>query len=432
MTLPEEAVNELTPEMIEQIENTSLEDLLEDLTGLETIADKVELGELPEDELTPAMESLRGMIEDLRHSGSICRTDAHAIQSMTASMEGFEDTFATMPLASFTQMPSKVNYTASMENLLSAVARKIIEAIKKVIRFLREKGRALLSALRGGAKTTAQVKAACDQVVKKHTPVTEPEIVKEVRKEMAKPSEKPSPIVKKVLVEVKKAPETTVTEVEATARVVEVVRDELKAAIPDMYIEFYENDLFGKWRLALHNLIMSANKVLKDHDTVSFLGNVSEILEDLTGLDGKGSLDISRLGEAGGAERMHKNTAVITRHMGMAQVQLSRKARSYEMIKTRDELSCINGMASGLAKYKAAVADVGKDITLGMRYIDDQLRKFDQLVDSNPEQDVLQQAQESAALLQLVSATLNFTHRRQEDINLYIGNIAKMVHNYRV
>lgn len=82
--------------------------------------------------LTPALESLRNVYHSVRDSGTISRSDASVLMKMSASLEGFQDPFATLPLASYTELPSKVNYNPSMENLLTAILRKIWEAIKAV------------------------------------------------------------------------------------------------------------------------------------------------------------------------------------------------------------------------------------------------------------------------------------------------------------
>ncbi|MNY13055.1 hypothetical protein D3C86_1461700 [compost metagenome] len=44
-----------------------------------------------------------------------------------------------MPLISYTEMPSKVNFNASMENFIANAARKVIEIIKRIIATVRDK-----------------------------------------------------------------------------------------------------------------------------------------------------------------------------------------------------------------------------------------------------------------------------------------------------
>ncbi len=252
MSLPEEVVNELTPEMIEQIENTSLEDLLEDLTGIEDTTDKVESGELPEDALAPAMESLRGMLGELRESGAISRVDAQTIQSMTTSMEGFEDTFALMPLSSFTLMPSKVNYDASMENLLSSIGRRIIDAIKKAIEWIRSKVKALMGLFKNKPVETKKVQVAVKKVTTEYKPVANEELIREAQRRLdalrqleneMKNAPAPRPIkdvpqtqiVQQVIAEVKAHPE--VPAAETVKKVLSAREEKIKGALNDLVVK---------------------------------------------------------------------------------------------------------------------------------------------------------------------------------------------------
>jgi len=252
-------LSELTAEEIQQIENTSLEDLLGDLSGIEDTAVRVESGELPEDHLAPALESLRGMVQDLRQSGAICRTDAHTLQSMTTSMEGFEDTFATLPLASFTQMPSKVNYNASMENLLSSVGKRILEAIKKAIEWIRSKVTALVSLFKNKPAETKKVEVAVKKVTMEFKPVVDTTLLQEAQrtldqinaleKEMkanrppaptpAKQEEEKPRIVQQVIAEVKAHPDVSAQE--SVKKVLSAREIKIKGALNDMVVKFIGN-----------------------------------------------------------------------------------------------------------------------------------------------------------------------------------------------
>jgi len=164
LTDPNELAAALTPEEITAIENSSLEALLADLGKIEGVADQVGLGELPESELSPAFESLMGIVHDIRESGGISRGDAAVIANMTASLEGFEHTFDHMPMASFTEMPSKVNFAPSMESVLATVGRKIIDIIKAIIQWVRDKAKSFVGMFRDNRIKAKQTEVASNKV----------------------------------------------------------------------------------------------------------------------------------------------------------------------------------------------------------------------------------------------------------------------------
>lgn len=121
------ATLELTPEVAEEINTMSLEQIFDEV-------DKFVVDQNLSDEdaviLEPALESLRNVYHSVRDSGHISRADAQVLMNMTTSLENFRDPFDTMPANSFTELPSKVNYTPAMEGILSSILRKIWEAIK--------------------------------------------------------------------------------------------------------------------------------------------------------------------------------------------------------------------------------------------------------------------------------------------------------------
>lgn len=121
------ATLELTPEAAEEINALSLEQIFDEVDKF-----VVDQGLSDEDAvvLEPALESLRNVYHSVRDSGHISRADAQVLMNMTTSLENFRDPFDTMPANSFTELPSKVNYTPAMEGILSSILRKIWEAIK--------------------------------------------------------------------------------------------------------------------------------------------------------------------------------------------------------------------------------------------------------------------------------------------------------------
>lgn len=146
------------------IANASMEELLQDLSG---ICDDVEAGVIPVHDIEPALESLISVIGVIRDSGSISRADAQVLMQMSASMEGFQDTFVTMPLRSFTETPSMVNFEPSMENLMNRTLKAIVDAIRKAIAWVREKAREFINSFRTNLPKAKKVDQLTSQVGKK-------------------------------------------------------------------------------------------------------------------------------------------------------------------------------------------------------------------------------------------------------------------------
>ncbi|MCY1278821.1 hypothetical protein D9M68_19500 [compost metagenome] len=138
----------LSQEEDDRIEAISLENLLDELQLVHEQVEDIPAEEVEAANFAPAFESLVGMITSIRENGSISRTEALTLRDMTASMEGFESTFESLPIQSFTELPSKVNFQPSMEGLLGNIARSILQAIKKAIEWVRMQVRSFVSAMR--------------------------------------------------------------------------------------------------------------------------------------------------------------------------------------------------------------------------------------------------------------------------------------------
>ena len=182
---------ETTPEELaaqdQQILEASLEDLLEDLEGNINIAPDEDI---PVDVLEPAMESILNVANGILDAGAISRSDAQALRQMTASLEGFQDTFTNMPMASFTELPSKVNYDASMESVLSTVGRKIVEIIKAIIKWVKEKAKAIVGFFRDNrmkAKKTEEASKKVSEALKASEKSLEEIFLSAVKPEHLKP-----------------------------------------------------------------------------------------------------------------------------------------------------------------------------------------------------------------------------------------------------
>jgi len=159
------AALDMTPEQIEaedaQIMSASLEDLLD---AISTQVETAEQEELPLDHLEPAMESILNVVSDIQASGAISRSDAQTLRQMTASLESFEGTFDKLPINSFTEMPSKVNFEPAMESMLGNLGRKLIEIIKAIVKWIKDKAKAFVGLFRNNRVKAKQTEEAAKKV----------------------------------------------------------------------------------------------------------------------------------------------------------------------------------------------------------------------------------------------------------------------------
>jgi hypothetical protein len=136
-TLPEEQTFDEAA-YSEHLDSLSMEELGDVITSCINGLSDDELATDENPAILPALESLMAVVNDIQSAGVIARSDAQALMNMTSSLESFENIFANMPLTSYTELPSKVNYGASMESVVSRVIASIIEAIKRAIARIRE------------------------------------------------------------------------------------------------------------------------------------------------------------------------------------------------------------------------------------------------------------------------------------------------------
>lgn len=86
--------------------------------------------------LSSSLENLNSMRRELQASGSISRSEAATLKNLTTSCESITKFFDRMPIGSFTEMGSKVNYTATLEGLLTSVIEALINLIKTIAKFV--------------------------------------------------------------------------------------------------------------------------------------------------------------------------------------------------------------------------------------------------------------------------------------------------------
>ena len=86
--------------------------------------------------LSSSLENLANMRRELQMSGSISRSEAATLKQLTTSCESIVKFFDRMPIGSYTEMSSKVNYSATMEGLLGSIVDALINLIKTVAKFV--------------------------------------------------------------------------------------------------------------------------------------------------------------------------------------------------------------------------------------------------------------------------------------------------------
>lgn len=86
--------------------------------------------------LSSTLEQLNSMRHELTASGQISRADAAMLKNLTASAESIGAVFTRLPISSFTELPSKVNYTATCEGLGKSIVDTVIAFIKGVFKYI--------------------------------------------------------------------------------------------------------------------------------------------------------------------------------------------------------------------------------------------------------------------------------------------------------
>jgi len=195
----------LTEEEIQHIESMSLEDLLEDLTGIENTLNAPGAEDLTVDDLSPTFESLMSLVDEIRQVGGISRSDAQTLMFMTSSMESHADCFDGLPMNSFTELPSRVNYDVSMENIVVRGAKAIADVIRKIIKWVREHVKAFFSWAAQLFSKNKKINAAAKKIAEEKKDISDKALQSSTEKSLLNDNKAiPTPFVKETVAEVKK------------------------------------------------------------------------------------------------------------------------------------------------------------------------------------------------------------------------------------
>jgi hypothetical protein len=340
---------DVTEEETSRIEGLSMEDLLGELDGsLE------EAAEFPTEVMEglgalPAMESLMEVVNQLRESGSISRADATTIGLMTASMEGFENAFNNLPLVSYTEMPSKVNFDASMEGLVSTFFRKAIEIIKKLIDFIKKQIKTVIDKVRGRHADLAKVEAVSKQVERSYKPVT-PDVLKEVVEE--KTQGKPSAIIAAAAVK-KSQSGTQATAQELYEVGMTAFYKSIAAGMNNYQILFAKPTQFGKYDIVgILSLLDAVNGELIAFPVINHLISNVETIYGVV-VDQKG-IKIPRIEEMNDLDDFARIDGIVTtvrEAMIKINTSFTQLGRANDMVVEEDVAATLTALARNLGSF---------------------------------------------------------------------------------
>lgn len=153
---------------VPEISMEEAEDILEE-TGpiLPDPKDPTEIEDL-QVSLSSSLEQLTSVRDELVASGYINRSEAVMLKNLTASAESIGSFFDRLPISSFTELDSKVNYNVTCEGLGRTIVDKIIALIKTIIKYIVSIAKWFISFLTGRRRKDIQNDQADKAVEKKN------------------------------------------------------------------------------------------------------------------------------------------------------------------------------------------------------------------------------------------------------------------------
>jgi multidrug efflux pump subunit AcrA (membrane-fusion protein) len=116
--------------------------------------------------LSSSLEQLNSVRQELLDAGHINRSEAAMLKNLTASAESISGFFQRMPVSSFTEMDSKVNYSATCESLGKSIVDTVINIIKTIFKYIVAIGKWFISFLTGRRRKD-QLNDQADKAVEK-------------------------------------------------------------------------------------------------------------------------------------------------------------------------------------------------------------------------------------------------------------------------
>lgn len=99
--------------------------------------------------LSGSLEQLRSLRHELVATGQISRAEASTIKNIVASAESLNQGLMNLPLNSYTELGSKVNYNATCEGLGSTIYQALLKFAQTVWGYIKSLSRTLLSIITG-------------------------------------------------------------------------------------------------------------------------------------------------------------------------------------------------------------------------------------------------------------------------------------------
>lgn len=117
--------------------------------------------------LSSSLEQLKSVRKELLDAGHINRSEAAMLKNLTTSAESINSFFERMPVSSFTEMDSKVNYNATCESLGKSIVDTVIAIIKTIYKYIISIGKWFISFVMGRKRKDSQFDQADKAVEKK-------------------------------------------------------------------------------------------------------------------------------------------------------------------------------------------------------------------------------------------------------------------------
>jgi hypothetical protein len=353
-TVSQEQLNEVTDKELFKLlaeSNASLESMEETISSEFTVGDYF-----------PSLESINSIVNEIRASGGICRDDVILLNNVTESMEGMSINLP--PLNSFTEVPSKVNFDVSMENIVSDMANKVIETIKKIIAWIKEKLSNLLGMVKKSSIHNKQAEAVVETVtkdIKAKPKVTESTLKTEATKafDAADNGNRYNPpvnapkVVKEVVAAVQTNPPTP--PIKAVKVVVDSSVARFNKNISDAMILMYKENFFDKSLGHATELENAARDFLQNHDYVRFVMVVSSTYENMGAAKMPADVAVYRIENYHDQEQIMKVQRALSSMHGTAMKKFGTPFRTHDLVVKMDPLMVMADLGLALEKHKKTV-----------------------------------------------------------------------------
>lgn len=373
MNMELNAEYEVSQEQLDEYSTQTIDRLLSSVASLECLELEIETISNPTDVIA-SVESIMSVVSDIRKSGGVCRNDALLLRSISTSMEGIGDEFRKIPVNSFTEMPSLVNYGVSTEGFVSDAIESIRRVIRNIIEWIKKQFAKAKAFFTGSQTNVAKVDIATKKVVEetKHKkPLTDDQQLKELVKVAEKldtsklfvPENTVSRSLKRDMEELKKKVDDidvgkAFSPANTAKSIHEKTKDDLRTLITDAMVEAVDNGYFKRMYDGMSAIIRDLDGFFMTGDFVRFVNNMNKHFYDLTD-NGVTThyANLKPVGEYQTIEELDKLLHELNRQYSKWTKDLSTKSRSKDKAANiKDPIAFVNKMAGqldSLRKYSS-------------------------------------------------------------------------------